>query len=79
MRRATYAARSTAANDGRLCHAPIGCPMSDYVSLPPSQRTRALLDAAIASIIFSDCLDRLSADDRAKLLARFNADAGGAL
>jgi hypothetical protein len=46
--------------------------MSEYISLPPSQRTRHLLNAAIHSVMLRECLDRLSPADRGHILTRLN-------
>jgi hypothetical protein len=48
--------------------------MSEYVSLPPSQRTRNMLNAAIHSVMLRECLDRLSPADRAHIVNRLASD-----
>jgi hypothetical protein len=48
--------------------------MSEFISLPPSQRTRNLLNAAIHSAMLRECLDRLSPADRGHILRRLNGD-----
>ena len=48
--------------------------MSEFISLPPSQRTRNLLSAAIHSVMLRECLDRLSPADRGHILRRLNGD-----
>ena len=48
--------------------------MSEFVSLPPSQRTRNLLNAALHSVMLRECLDRLSPADRGHILRRLNGD-----
>jgi hypothetical protein len=48
--------------------------MSEFVSLPPSQRMRNMLNAALHSVMLRECLDRLSPADRGHIVRRLYHD-----